>query len=207
MPRPGSGRRRSATPTPLTNRRSRPRVNSEEPSFNDIMSMFLGQLREDRLLQQEERRERQRISDAQMQMQQTFMNSMMLMMMNSTGANMPGQMNVMPFANGMMPQLNAMPQLNGMPQAPMDNATVGHEDGGALRSPLGGAIDRQEVGDTGGDGRLVGLTHAEQRRARSQMRMDAEETRRQRHRELVEEEIRNGLSREEAERLDPEFYT
>ena len=170
-------------------------------------SMFLGQLREDRLLQQEERRERQRISDAQMQMQQTFMNSMMLMMMNSTGANMPGQMNVMPFANGMMPQLNAMPQLNGMPQAPMDNATVGHEDGGALRSPSGGAIDRQEVGDTGGDGRLVGLTHAEQRRARSQMRMDAEETRRQRHRELVEEEIRNGLSREEAERLDPEFYT
>jgi hypothetical protein len=41
------------------------------------------------------------------------------------------------------------------PQAPMDNATVGHEDGGALRSPLGGAIDRQEVGDTGGDGGLV----------------------------------------------------
>jgi hypothetical protein len=39
------------------------------------------------------------------------------------------------------------------------------------------------------------------------MRMDAEETRRQRYRELVEEEIRNGLSREEAEQLDPEFYT
>jgi hypothetical protein len=193
VPRPGSSRRRTATPTPLTNRRSRPRVNSDEPSFNDIMSVFLCQLHEDRLIQQEERRERQRISDAQMQMQQTFMNSMMLMMMNSTGV---------PFANGMMPQLNAVPQLNAMAQAPMVNAAVGHEDGGARRSPMGGAIVRQEVGDTGGD---VGLTHAEQRRERNQMRLEAEERRRQRSRELMEEAIRNGLSREEAERMDPEF--
>jgi hypothetical protein len=105
----------------------------------------------------------------------------------------------MPFANGMMPQVNAMPQ------AQMDNAAVGHEDDVARQSAMGGAIDRQEVGDTGGDGGLVGLTHAEQRRERNQMRREAEERRRQRSRELMEEAIDNGLSREEAERMDPEF--
>jgi hypothetical protein len=129
------------------------------------------------------------------------------MMMNSTGSNMPGQMNVMPSANSMMPQLNGMLQLNAMRQAPMDNAAFGHKDGGALQAPMGGAINRQEVDDTGGDDgdRLVGLTHVEQRHERNQMRLEAEERRRQRSRELMEEAIRNGLSREEAERMDPEF--
>jgi hypothetical protein len=207
VPRPGSSHRRSATPTPLTNRKSRPRVNNNEPSFNEVMTMFLRQQQEDRLLQQEEQRERQRMADAQMQMQQTFMNSMMLMMMNSTGANMPGQMNVMPFANGMMPQLNAMPR------APMDNATFGHQDGEAPQdgvapqAPMDRAINQQDVGKTGGDDgdQLEGLTHAEQCRVHNQMRLEVEERSSQGSRELMEEAIRKKLSREEAEGMDPEF--
>jgi hypothetical protein len=116
-----------------------------------------------------------------MQMQQTLMNSMMLMMMNSTGSNMPGRMNVMPSANSMMPQLNGMPQLNAVCQAPMNNAAFGHEDGGALKAPMGSAINQQEVDDTGGDDgdRSVGLTHVEQCHERNQMRLEAEERRRQ----------------------------
>jgi hypothetical protein len=74
------------------------------------------------------------MTDAQMQMQQTFMNSMMLMMMHLTGANMPGQMNLMPFANGMMPQLNAMAQ------ALMDDAALGRQDGGATPALMGDLI-------------------------------------------------------------------
>jgi hypothetical protein len=72
---------------------------------------------------------------------------------------------------------------------------------------MGGAINQQDIGDTGGnDGdQLEGLTNAEQRRVRNQMRLEAEERSSHRSRELMEEAIRNGLSREEAKGMDPEF--
>jgi hypothetical protein len=54
MPRPRSSHQRSATPTPLTNRRTHPRVNSDKPSFTEVMTMLLCQQQEDRLIQQEE---------------------------------------------------------------------------------------------------------------------------------------------------------
>jgi hypothetical protein len=101
----------------------------------------------------------------------------------------------------------SMPQLNAMPRAPMDNAAFGHQDGGAPQAPMDGAINQQDVGDTGGDNddQLEGLTHAEQRHVRNQMILEAEERSSQRSGELMEEAIRNGLSREEAEGIDPEF--
>ena len=60
--------------------------------------------------------------------------------------------------------------------------------------------DIQAQGD-----RLAGLTHAEQHCVCNDMRLEAEKRRRQRHQELLEEAVQNGLSREEAERMDPDL--
>ena len=96
----GSVPRGRTAPTPVTNRRNRPRLNNDEPSFNEVFMMMITQQQNDRLAEQEERRERQRQVDLQMQMQQNFMSGMMLMMMQASGLQLPA-MNNMPAMNVM----------------------------------------------------------------------------------------------------------
>lgn len=140
----GNVRCRVTAPTPVTNRRNRPRLNNDEPSFNEVFMMMITQQQNDRLAEQEERRERQRQFDLQMQMQQNFMSGMMLMMMQASGLQLPA-MNSMPAAN----VVNNMPAMNVMntaatPQAQVRRTTMNDTAAAPHEQDQGVTHDREQ---------------------------------------------------------------
>ena len=80
-------RSRSANTTPITNRRPH-RSNGDGPSFNQVFVMMMRQQQMDR----RDELERQRRADAQVQMQNTMMQTMMMAMLANSGVPMGGVM-------------------------------------------------------------------------------------------------------------------
>ena len=123
----------STTPTPISNRRPR-RNNEEGPSFNDVFLMMMRQQQQDRRDEQE----RQRRADAQLQMQNTMMQTMMMAVLGGNSG--------MPIGNMMSQMAGNLMQPNGAAVAPANGAEENRRMTGRERNEAR-QMERQRAAD------------------------------------------------------------